>query len=256
MYNTPTETGSACYEEIVRVVPRPALSNRSDRNFGLSGPIKRSRRLMIMSINYQVKQGDCISSIAYAHGFFADTIWNHPNNAELKKKRKSPYVLMPGDVVFIPDKRLKDVSEPTNQLHRFRCKNTPEKLKIQLTRDDEPRAGEEYELEIEDLKFNGKTDREGRIQQAIPPDAKKGKLILAEGEEVYHLHLGNLNPSDEISGAQGRLRNLGLYYGPIDGMMSDELEEALQEYQFAKNIEPDGKLSPATIAALKEDYGI
>jgi Putative peptidoglycan binding domain len=208
-----------------------------------------------MPINYQVKQGDCISSIAFEHGFFADTIWNHASNAELKEKREDPNVLMPGDVVFVPDKRLKEVPEPTNNVHKFKCKNTPEKFKLQLLKDGAARAFEEYELEIEDLKFSGKTDSQGRIERSIPPDAKKGKLLLANGTEVYQLQLGNLNPSDEITGAQGRLWNLGLYFGAIDGKMSDELEEALQEYQFAKNIEPDGKLTPATIDSLKQDYG-
>lgn len=208
-----------------------------------------------MAINYEVKQGDCISSIAFEHGFFADTIWNHPNNAELKKKRKDLNILMPGDIVFIPDKRIKELSEPTNQVHKFKCKNTPEKFKLQLLINGEPRADETYELEIDDLKFSGKTDSQGRLEQSTPPDAKNGKLILANGTEVYELQFGKLNPSDEISGVQGRLRNLGLYFGPIDGIMSDELEEAIQEFQFTKNIEPDGKLTPATTAALKQDYG-
>lgn len=208
-----------------------------------------------MAINYQVKQGDCISSIAFENGFFPDTIWNHPNNAELKEKRKDPNVLMPGDMVFVPDKRPKEVSEPTNQVHKFKCKNTPEKFKLQLLLDEEPRANEEYELEIEGLKFSGKTDSQGRIEQSIPPNAKNGKLILANGEEVYQLQLGKLNPSDEITGAQGRLCNLGFYFGAIDGKMSDELEIAIQEFQFAHDIEPNGELNQATKEALKQDYG-
>jgi Putative peptidoglycan binding domain len=208
-----------------------------------------------MAINYQVKQGDCISSIAFENGFFPDTIWNHPGNAELKKKREDPNVLMPGDLVFVPDKRPKEVSEPTNQVHKFKCKNTPEKFKLQLMIGGEPRVGEEYELEIGDLKFSGKTDSQGRIEQSIPPNAKKGKLLLAKGEEVYQLQLGNLNPSDEITGAQGRLWNLGLYFGAIDGKMSDELEEAILEFQVSRNIEPDGELNQATKDALEKAYG-
>ena len=208
-----------------------------------------------MPINYQVKQGDCISSIAFEKGFFPDTIWNHPSNAELKKKRENPNVLMPGDMVFVPDKRPKEVSEPTNQVHKFKCKNTPEKFKLQLLIGGEPRVGEEYELEIGDLKFSGKTDSQGRIEQSIPPNARNGKLILANGEEIYQLRLGNLNPSDEITGAQGRLWNLGLYFGAIDGKMSDELEEAILDFQFSRNIEPDGELNQATKDALEQAYG-
>ena len=208
-----------------------------------------------MAINYTAKQGDCISSIAFEHGFFADTIWNHPNNAKLKEKREEENILMPGDIVFIPDKRLKEISEPTNYVHKFKCKNTPEKFRIQLLIDNEPRAGEDYELEIENLKFSGKTDSEGWLRHSIPPNAKKGKLILKNGAEVYGLHLGNLNPSDEITGAQGRLWNLGFYFGAIDGRMSDELEIALQEFQFAHDIEPDGELNQATKDALEQEYG-
>lgn len=208
-----------------------------------------------MPINYQVKQGDGISSIAFEHGFFADTIWNHPNNAELKKKRENMNILMPGDIVFIPDKRLKEVSEPTNQVHKFKCKNTPEKLKLQLLKENEPRANEEYELEIDGLKFSGKTDGQGRLEQSIPPNADKGKLTLKKSEEVYQLLLGNLNPHDEITGAQGRLRHLGFYFGSIDGKKSPEFEHAVQLFQNSKDLEPNGELDAKTKDAMKEDYG-
>jgi len=208
-----------------------------------------------MPINYQVKQGDCISSIAFDHGFFPDTIWEHPNNAELKKKRQDPNVLMPGDVVVVPDKRLKEVNEPTNQVHKFRCKNTPEKLKLQLFIAGEPRANEEYALEIDDLKFSGKTNSQGRIEQSIPPNAKKGRLLFGNGTEIYQLLLGNLNPSDEITGAQGRLRHLGFYFGSLDGKMSPEFIHAVQEFQISKDLEPNGELDSQTVNALKDSYG-
>jgi hypothetical protein len=208
-----------------------------------------------MPIEYQVKQGDCISSIAVEHGLFRDTIWNHPNNQDLKGKRKDPNVLMPGDKVHIPDKRLKEVSEPTNQVHKFKVKNTPEKLKLQLLRENEPRANEEYELEIDDLKFSGTTDSQGRIEQSIPPNAMQGKFVFKKTGETYQLSLGHLNPHDEITGAQGRLRHLGFYFGSIDGKMTDELAHAVQVFQISKEIEPSGELDEKTINSLKGSYG-
>ena len=99
-----------------------------------------------MAEEYQVKQGDCIHSIAFEEGFFADTIWNHPNNSDLKSKRKDPNVLFPGDVVHIPDKRPREYSEATNQVYKYKCKNTPDKLKLQLLKENQPRANEVYEL--------------------------------------------------------------------------------------------------------------
>ena len=83
-----------------------------------------------MPINYQVKQGDCISSIAFEHGFFGDTIWNHPNNKDLKTKRQDPNILMPGDMVFVPDKRLKEVSESTNQVINLNAKTRRKNLRF------------------------------------------------------------------------------------------------------------------------------
>src|SRR5438552_1759525 len=101
-----------------------------------------------MAINYQVQQGDCISSIASEHGFFPDTIWNHPNNVRLKEKRLNPNALMPGDVVFVPDLRLKEVRGATNQVHKFRVKNTPAKLHLQFMFQGKPRANVPYTLTI------------------------------------------------------------------------------------------------------------
>lgn len=207
-----------------------------------------------MATNYQVKQGDCISSIAFEHGFFADTIWNHPKNTELKERRKDPNVLFEGDIVHVPDIRVKEVSESTNQVHKFQCKNTPEKLKLQLFKENEPRENKEYELEIDGLKFSGTTDSQGRLEHSIPPNAKEGKLLLNNGEEIYQLGLGHLNPHDEISGVQGRLRHLGFYFGSIDGKSSPELDHAVQEFQISRDIEPDGELNDETINALEKVY--
>ena len=57
-----------------------------------------------------VKQGDCISNIAYQHGHFPDTIWNDSKNSDLRQKRKDPNVLLPGDVVYIRDIEAKEES--------------------------------------------------------------------------------------------------------------------------------------------------
>jgi len=208
-----------------------------------------------MAINYEVEQGDCISSIAFEHGFFPDTIWNHPNNAALKAKRKDPNVLLPGDIVFVPDKRLKEVPRTTEQLHRFRCKGVPEKLKLQLLLNGVPRAQVSYKITLEDdLVLSGKTDGQGRLQHSIPPNAKAGKLVVND-EEAYELRLGELNPADDITGIQARLRHLGFYDGPIDGQVTAEMEQALQEFQLSAGLEPDGAINEQTVNALKKAYG-
>jgi hypothetical protein len=87
-----------------------------------------------MPMDYQVNSGDCISSVAFNHGFFWETLWNHGDNSELKSKRKDPNILKEGDVVHIPDLTLKEESCATENRHRFKLKGVPAKLKLRLMR--------------------------------------------------------------------------------------------------------------------------
>ncbi len=208
-----------------------------------------------MAINYQVKQGDCIFSISFANGFFADTIWEHPNNAELKKERKDPNVLMPGDVVFVPDKRLKEVSEPTNQVHKFKCKNTPKMFRIQIVRLGIPVKDMEYKIDIDGVEKEDKTDGQGWIKPAaILPNAKVAKLELADGSK-YEFNLGHLDPIDEVTGIQGRLYGLSYYDGAINGQFDDKTKEALKIFQRSNKLEVTGEADEKTKNLLIEMTG-
>ncbi|MEK7724532.1 MAG: LysM peptidoglycan-binding domain-containing protein, partial [Acidobacteriota bacterium] len=132
-----------------------------------------------MAENYQVRSGDCISSIAFANGFSPDTIWNHPNNAALKAKRKDPNVLLPGDIVFVPDKRLKEVREPTNQVHKFMVKNVPAKFRIQIMENNEPQANVPFTLTVDGKVVSNPGDRTtstGMVICSILPNAIEGLL--------------------------------------------------------------------------------
>ena len=78
-----------------------------------------------MAIDHVVKQGEGIESIAFANGWFPDALWNHPSNEELAKKRATGHVLLPGDVVHVPDLRPKSIEVPTGGRHRFQRKGVP-----------------------------------------------------------------------------------------------------------------------------------
>ena len=135
---------------------------------------------------HTVVQGECLISIADKYGFFWETLWNHPENAELKQKRTDPEILNPGDLVFIPEKRIKEVSEPTDQVHKYRLKNTPAKFRVRLLDDaGEPRANLQYILEIDGQEFTGKTSSSGEIRVSVPPESQKGTLILVDENEEY-----------------------------------------------------------------------
>lgn len=209
-----------------------------------------------MAINYVVKEGDCISSIAFENGFFEETIWNHPNNAQLKQKRKDPNILMPGDVVHVPDIRVKEVSEPTNQVHKFNLKGVPAKLSLRLLFDGEPRRNESYTLDIDGKVMTGATDSDGNLKVSIPPNAKRGKLVIGTGDRQmeYNLRLGRLDPVDEVTGVQVRLRNLGFDCGHINGILDEETKQALQAFQITAGLPATGEIDAATKNKLQQTH--
>jgi Putative peptidoglycan binding domain/LysM domain len=204
---------------------------------------------------YKVKQGDCISSIAEKHGFSPDKIWDHPDNANLKEKRKDQNILFHGDVVFVPDKEDKEESGATEQRHRFRKKGVPAKLHLQLLEDDEPRANESYTLIIDGNLLSGTTDADGRFEQPVPPNAKSAKLLVGEAQDEYVLNLGHIDPVDEVAGVQARLNNLGFGSGNLNGVLGPETKAALKRFQEKYELSESGKPDEATQKKLLDVHG-
>ena len=200
----------------------------------------------------KVGQGETTSSIAKKNGFFWRTIWEHGENADLRAKRKDPNVLFADDIIFVPDKKMKEVSKGTEQEHVFKLRGEPAKLKIQLFKLGKPRGGEDYVLEVEGKQTPGVTDGEGKLEHFIPPDASSGKLILRGGKEVYNLRLGNLDPIDTPSGIQQRLNNLGYNCGGEKGEIGEKTKEALKKFQADYDLEQTGEADQATKAKLQE----
>jgi hypothetical protein len=207
--------------------------------------------------NYSVKQGDCIESIAFEHGLFWKTVWNHPKNLNLKERRKDPNVLFPGDVVFIPDKEEKQEPGVTEQRHRFKHKGVPSKISIVLEDvKGQPRRDVDYVLQIDGQLFHGKTDAAGRIQHPIPPNAQRGKLTIGNGpgREEHELQLGHLDPVTEISGVQARLKNLGFDCGQSGSTINDQTREALRRFQVKHKLQETGEPDQATCDRLQQEH--
>ncbi len=208
--------------------------------------------------DHSVQSGECLTSIAFDHGFHWKTLWDDPGNAELKRTRRDPFSLAPGDVVHVPDLEVKPFLRATGATHTFRRKGVPAKLKLQLQRADGTlRADEPYELAIDGKPVPGelKTDGEGRIEHFIPPNAVAATLRLDGGNEEYALQLGHILPIEDPIGVQKRLANLGFYHGRADGQESEDLEAAIQDFQVCYGLDPSGKLDDASREKLRAAYG-
>ena len=204
---------------------------------------------------YKVKQGDCISSIADKYGHFLKKLWDHPNNAELKEKRKDPNALYPGDIVFIPDKEEKLEPIATERKHRFRKNGVPVWLRLRLLNSGESRANESYILDIDGILYSGTTNADGDLECSIPPGAKRGRLRVGEEQDEYILELGCVDPITEISGVQERLNNLGFDCGAADGVMRSETQAALIEFQKKHDLPQSGEPDIETQNKLLKAHG-
>jgi len=203
-----------------------------------------------MPIEYEVEPGDCLSSVAFEHGFFPDAIWNHGSNTDLKESRKDPSVLMPGDKVIIPDKELSEVSRPTEQKHKFRKKSARVKLRIRVLKKGKPRKNEVYRLDIDGDIREGSTNDDGFITERLPANAEFGKLTVGEGagRQVFALNFGYVDPLDTDDGVAGRLHNLGY-------SAARDLPGAIKKFQSDQGLQPTGAVDDTTRSKLKEAFG-
>lgn len=46
-----------------------------------------------MPVRRKIQAGDCISSLSKEHGLFPQTLWDEPQNRELREARESGHIL-------------------------------------------------------------------------------------------------------------------------------------------------------------------
>jgi hypothetical protein len=205
--------------------------------------------------NYTIKQGDHLSALADQFGFFElESIWDHPNNAALKAKRKDPHILFPGDELFIPAKADKTAPAPTTKINTFKVKKQPLKIKLLLQDvNGKPLANVDCKLDIEGTVTSEKTGGDGTITKTISRSAKVGKLSLTHLD--VPLLIGHLDPVEEDSGQVARLNNLGYEAGDLGKSDPDRFKSAVEEFQCDNSLNVDGICGSGTQAKLKQVHG-
>lgn len=238
-----------------------------------------------MAEDHVVGEDESVNSVAYRAGFFWQTLWDHPKNAELKKLRGDPDLLYAGDVVHVPDKRPKDHDAATEKLHRFRLKGTPAKFVIVLTRPPasapvkersaagaaweyveqevrppapEPAADVPFELLAEGaLLKRGRTGKDGRIEATLRPDAQDGVLVLDPGtpeEQRIELNFREMDPAATIPGVCKRLVNLG-YGCPVASEVTPAVAAAVAAFQRDHGLPVTGVPDDATRDEIRKAHG-
>lgn len=207
-----------------------------------------------MSVAYVVKKGDCLSSIAKRHGF-SDwrRIYNDPENAGFRRKRPNPNLIYPGDVLRIPDGEHPTYQAATGQTHVYQVTLPKTQMRLQL----EVQEAHAYEIEIDGELHAGQTDGKSPIELPIRADLTRAPMKLwpasssKDAATELELTFGDLDPIEELSGVQGRLANLGYFWGSVDGKPSAAFDNAVRQFQIDEKMDPSLGLEQTTRERLR-----
>lgn len=205
---------------------------------------------------YVVRQGDSLPTIAAAFGFASyRTVWEHPENAELRALRADPTVLLPGDVVFIPDVKAGSATVATGQAHRFKLARPKLLLRLRvLDLLGQPLANTPCTLVLDEREETVGTDGDGVLTHEIPVHLQTATLKVADTQ--YELLIGHLDPHDQPTGLLARLNNLGYVVGaPGEEVEEEDLALAVRLFQWDHGLTIDGVVTPALMEAVRDAFG-
>ncbi len=193
-----------------------------------------------------------MASLAKSHGFRDwRTIYDHPDNDDLRGRRPNPNHLHPGDEVVVPDKEQRVEERSTGARHAFVVRGAPTTLRVRLRGMHALR----YRLEVGEGVYEGAGTM---VEHDIEPDEEEAMLHvwLADTEAptiTWRLALGQVDPIEEDSGAKRRLDNLG--FGTSRGQHIDEAtERAAAAFEQAEGAEPIGALTDALKQRLRRAH--
>ncbi|MFO0616636.1 MAG: hypothetical protein U0414_28845 [Polyangiaceae bacterium] len=204
-----------------------------------------------------VRQGDCLASIAAAHGIGDERrILDHPDNRELfSLPGRRAGILLPGDVVAVPmhtnehlvaagDTLNVSVKLPRTTLRMKLTGPGGEVLANQRVLARLPGAPEPREYT---------SDGGGLLEIPVPPRAREVTLELPEIQQTLVVALGHMDPLPGRAGQIKRLANLG-FLPPHAQATEDEFRTAVRRFREANHL-AEGGADDAFQSELADEHG-
>lgn len=171
-----------------------------------------------MPSKHEVQPGDTLLKLAFEAGFDSwKRIWDLAENAELRELRKDPQVLLPGDVLKVPEREATpQTSCPVDKEHRFRLVRPRAWVNLRMIDDEgEPLSQRRYRFQCGGRTHEGTTDDDGVLSVEIQPNVHHGHIWFWSDEDLPPFEsavmVGYLDPASTWSGISGRLSNLGAH---------------------------------------------
>jgi hypothetical protein len=212
---------------------------------------------------YIVRPGDHLAQLAYVHAFDANEVWSHERNADLRQMGRTPELLAPGDILYLPVKPKEGMAFSAGTSNRYRAQVPT--VKVSLAFKDADRVLSDEPYEVHGLGTDGsdgqtearKTDADGKIELELPVTTREVSIVFPIQNVAYEVRVGDMDPVAELSGVQKRLENLG--YLPRDRESASEgayLQGAIAAFQKQHGLSPTGTLDQGTTRLLKDEHGL
>ena len=204
-----------------------------------------------------VKQGECLSSIAYAYGFASyKTLYEHPDNAAFRKARPDPAHIFPGDKIRIPVTKATEQTLSTEKRHKLTIKVPRAHIRLHLRdRDGSPLASQDYVLRFAGQAIKGRTTDRGLVDELVPAAIQEAILELPKLGLNLQVRCGTVDPVETTTGLQHRLNALGFSAGAVDGIFGPRTEDAVRRFQEANRLTVSGTADSSTCNKLVQAYG-
>ena len=177
------------------------------------------------------QRSETLQTIAEKYGFRQwQRIFEHPKNAELRRRRPNPEVLAPGDVVFVPTPQPKIDSARVNEKTVFVLASVRRELVLALSdADGNILSGTPYRLSIGGSDQKGFVDSRGLIRHDVDVDVREATLLLEFDDALTEivLEIGALDPIETQEGVRARLYNLGYVHTARGLETAPQLQEAM-----------------------------
>ena len=210
---------------------------------------------------YVIQQGDYLAKLAFKLGFDAAPVWSSTANEALRTLRKSPDVLLPGDILQIPASSAATTSLSPNTSNAYVAQVPLVNVLLVLGDRDGNRFTDEP-CEVMGLSGAGapeaptSTDGSGTLMLRVPVTLREVEVHLPRKNVTMRVMVGDMDPEDERSGIQKRLQNLGFGYFFPGEDPDRQLEAALRAFQSSHGLEPTGAIDDATREAILGSYGL
>jgi hypothetical protein len=218
-----------------------------------------------------VQKGENLSRIARQYGLKNwKQLWDDPQNEPLRKKRKNPNIIHPGDEVQVPGLNVFEIVRDADARHRIVVKIS--EIWVRLRLQDllwNPYAKLEYDYSYTmggvrvEKPGSAPTDDNGFLAERVPVDVASMTVVLRESKQTFVLPISVLPPvSDKetnepiAAGVRAHLESLGYACGGDSKDLGEADRVALAMFQAdeLKQQEPSGAPDVDTLDALERVY--